>query len=158
MSDIATVFSLQSDGCISRHRGSWERGWIARVFGGRVSMSSQVPGSLLWGAPFYLIHPLCTRARANTRSRSRARSRSRRRTRRFLCMQRHPRFQETRMMQRLAQGARIDRFHVTSLPPCWRTITKDSSSASIVSSSNMATTSLWFEYLRIDYLSIHELV
>ena len=44
----------------------------------------------------------------------------------------------------------IDRFHVTSLPPCWRTITKDSSSASIVSSSNMAATSLSFNSLGID--------
>ena len=34
----------------------------------------------------------------------------------------------------------IDRFHGTSLLPCWRTITKDSSLASVVSSSNMATT------------------
>ena len=44
----------------------------------------------------------------------------------------------------------IDRFHVTSLPPCWRTITKDSSSASIVSSSNMFAMSLSFESLGID--------
>ena len=44
----------------------------------------------------------------------------------------------------------IDHLHVTSLPPCWRTITKDSSLASIVSSSNMATTSLSFGSLGID--------
>ena len=43
-----------------------------------------------------------------------------------------------------------DRLHVTSLPPCWRTITKDSSLASIVSSSNMAATSLSFDSLWID--------
>ena len=43
-----------------------------------------------------------------------------------------------------------DHFHVTSLPPCWRTITKHSSLASIVSSTNMAATSLSFEYLGID--------
>ena len=42
------------------------------------------------------------------------------------------------------------RFHVTLLPPCWRTITKDSSLASIVSSSNMAATSLSFDSLGID--------
>ena len=34
--------------------------------------------------------------------------------------------------------------HVTSLPPCWRTWTKDFSLASIVSSTNMAATPLWF--------------
>ena len=39
---------------------------------------------------------------------------------------------------------------LTSLPPCWRMITKDSSLASIVSSSNMATTSLSFDSLGID--------
>ena len=44
----------------------------------------------------------------------------------------------------------IDRLHVTSLPPCWRTITKVSSLASIVSSSNMAATSLPFESLGSD--------
>ena len=43
----------------------------------------------------------------------------------------------------------IDRFHVTSLPPCWRTISKDSSLASIVSSSNMAATSFSFDSLGI---------
>ena len=37
-----------------------------------------------------------------------------------------------------------------SLPSCWRTITKDSSLASIVSSSNMATISLSFDSLGID--------
>ena len=37
-----------------------------------------------------------------------------------------------------------------SLPPCWKTITKDSSLASIVSSSNMAATSLPFDSLGID--------
>ena len=42
------------------------------------------------------------------------------------------------------------RFPVTSLPPCWRTITKDSSLASIVSSSNMAAMSLSFDSLGID--------
>ena len=42
--------------------------------------------------------------------------------------------------------------HVTSLPPipCWRTITKDSSLASIVSSFNMAAMSLSFDSLGID--------
>ena len=40
--------------------------------------------------------------------------------------------------------------HVMSLPPCWRTITKDYSLASIVSSTNMATTSLSFDSLGID--------
>ena len=44
----------------------------------------------------------------------------------------------------------VDRLHVTSLPPCWKTITKDSSLASIVSSPNMAATSLWFESVGID--------
>ena len=44
----------------------------------------------------------------------------------------------------------IDRLHVTSLPPCWRAITKDSSLASIVSSTNMAATSLSFESLGIN--------
>ena len=44
----------------------------------------------------------------------------------------------------------IDRFHVTSLPPCWRTITKYSSLASVVSSSNMAATSLSYDSLGID--------
>ena len=44
----------------------------------------------------------------------------------------------------------IDRFHVTSLPPCWWTITKDSSLASIVRSSSMAATSLPFDSLGID--------
>ena len=34
---------------------------------------------------------------------------------------------------------------LTSLPPCWWTITKDSSLASIVSSTNMAATSLLFD-------------
>ena len=43
----------------------------------------------------------------------------------------------------------IDRFRVTSLPRGWRTITKDSSLASIVSSSNMAATSLSFTSLGI---------
>ena len=43
-----------------------------------------------------------------------------------------------------------DRFHVTSLPPYYRTITKDSSLASIVSSFNMAATSLSFDSLGID--------
>ena len=43
----------------------------------------------------------------------------------------------------------INRFHVTSLSPCWRTITKDSSLASIVSSSNMAAMSLSFDSLGI---------
>ena len=43
----------------------------------------------------------------------------------------------------------IDHFHVTSLPPCWRTITKDSSLASIVSSSNMATMTFFFDSLEI---------
>ena len=38
----------------------------------------------------------------------------------------------------------------TSLPPCWRTRTKDSSLASVVSSSNMAATSLSVEFLGID--------
>ena len=42
-----------------------------------------------------------------------------------------------------------DYFHVTSLPLCWRTITKDSSLASVVSSYNMAATSLSFESLEI---------
>ena len=44
----------------------------------------------------------------------------------------------------------IDHFHITSLPPCWRTITKDSSLASVVSSSNMAATSFSFDSLGID--------
>ena len=44
----------------------------------------------------------------------------------------------------------IDHFHITSLPPCWRTITKDSSLASIVSSTNMAATSLSFDSLGTD--------
>ena len=43
----------------------------------------------------------------------------------------------------------IDCFHVTSLPPCWKTITKDSSLASIVNSSNMAATSLSYDSLGI---------
>ena len=48
-------------------------------------------------------------------------------------------------------SAFIDRsVHVTSLPPCWRTITKDSSSASIVSSTNIAATSLSFDSLGSD--------
>ena len=44
----------------------------------------------------------------------------------------------------------IDHFHVMSLLPCWRTITKYSSSATIVSSTNVAATSLSFDYLGID--------
>ena len=44
----------------------------------------------------------------------------------------------------------IDRFHVMSLPPCWRTTTKDSSLAFIFSSSNMAATSLLFEPAGLD--------
>ena len=32
----------------------------------------------------------------------------------------------------------VDLLHVTSLPPCWRTITEDYSVASVVSSTNMA--------------------
>ena len=44
----------------------------------------------------------------------------------------------------------IHHFHVTLLPPCWRTITKDSSLASIVSSPNMAATSLSFDSLGTD--------
>ena len=39
---------------------------------------------------------------------------------------------------------------LTSLPPCWWTITKDSSLASIVSSTNMAATSLLFDSRGID--------
>ena len=52
----------------------------------------------------------------------------------------------------------IDRFHVTSLPPCWRTITKDSSLASIVSSTNMAATSLSYDSLGIDCKPSNSLV
>ena len=44
----------------------------------------------------------------------------------------------------------IDRLHVTSLPPCWRTITKDSSLVPIVSLSNMVAMSLLFDSLGID--------
>ena len=44
----------------------------------------------------------------------------------------------------------IDHFHVTSLLPCWRMITKDSSLASIVTLSNIAAMSLSFDYLGID--------
>ena len=44
----------------------------------------------------------------------------------------------------------IDCFHVTSLLPCRRTITKDLSSASIVSSSNMAATSLSLDCQGVD--------
>ena len=40
------------------------------------------------------------------------------------------------------KNLKIDCFHIMSLPPCWRTITKDSSLVSIVSSTNMAATSL----------------
>ena len=43
----------------------------------------------------------------------------------------------------------INPLHVT-LRPCWRTITKDSSLASIVSSTNMAATSLLFDSRGID--------
>ena len=45
---------------------------------------------------------------------------------------------------------RILDLQVTSLPPCWWTITKDSSLASIVSSTNMAATSLLFDSRGID--------
>ena len=38
----------------------------------------------------------------------------------------------------------IDPLHFTSLPPCWKTITKDCSLAFTVSSTNMADTSLSF--------------
>ena len=47
-------------------------------------------------------------------------------------------------------GCSILDLQVTSLLPCWWTITKDSSLASIVSSSNMAATSLLFDSWGID--------
>ena len=50
----------------------------------------------------------------------------------------------------VTEHLRIDRLHVTSLPPCWRTLTKDSSLASIVSSTNMAAKSLPFDSQGID--------
>ena len=47
-------------------------------------------------------------------------------------------------------SGRILGLHVTSLPPCWWTITKYSSLPSIVSSTNMAATSLLFDSREID--------
>ena len=49
----------------------------------------------------------------------------------------------------------IHRLHVTSFRPCWRPATKDSSSASIISSSNMAATSFSFEFLGNDWQAIY---
>ena len=49
----------------------------------------------------------------------------------------------------------IHRLHVTSFPPCWRTTTKYSSLASIISSSNMAATSFSFQFLGNDWQAIY---